>query len=145
MKARAAWGVGLLAVLAACASQRGADDPGRALLAVVSKGLPGVTIYDAASDRQICQVKMDVAPHEAAFSPGGRMLYAGPVVVTGLVSNEELATRSTTGYFEFCGPGVNERLIRQAGSSWCGRMTLRRARPRFRAAGTTRGKSVPPN
>ena len=35
--------------------------------------------------------------------------------VTGLVSNEELATRSSTGYFEFCPPGVNERLIGQAG------------------------------
>jgi hypothetical protein len=35
--------------------------------------------------------------------------------VTGLVSNAELATRSSTGYFEFCPPGVNEHLIRQAG------------------------------
>jgi SAM-dependent methyltransferase len=47
--------------------------------------------------------------------PGGRLLYTDPVVVTGLVSNEELATRSSTGYFEFCPPGVNERLINQAG------------------------------
>jgi SAM-dependent methyltransferase len=46
---------------------------------------------------------------------GGRLLYTDPVVVTGLVSNAELATRSSTGYFEFCPPGVNERLIRQAG------------------------------
>jgi hypothetical protein len=36
-------------------------------------------------------------------------------VVTGLVSNEKLATPSSTGYFEFCPPGVNERLIGQAG------------------------------
>jgi SAM-dependent methyltransferase len=47
--------------------------------------------------------------------PGGRLLYTDPVVVTGLVSNEELATRSSTGFFEFCPPGVNERLIGQAG------------------------------
>jgi SAM-dependent methyltransferase len=47
--------------------------------------------------------------------PGGRFLYTDPVVVTGLVSNEELATRSSTGYFEFCPPGVNERLIVRAG------------------------------
>jgi cyclopropane fatty-acyl-phospholipid synthase-like methyltransferase len=47
--------------------------------------------------------------------PGGRMLYTDPVVVTGLVTNEELATRSSTGYFEFYPPGVNERLIREAG------------------------------
>ena len=43
------------------------------------------------------------------------MLDTDPVVVTGLVSNEELATRSSTGYFEFGPPGVNERLIDQAG------------------------------
>jgi hypothetical protein len=36
-------------------------------------------------------------------------------VVTGPVSKEELATRSSTGYFEFCPPGVNEQLVRQAG------------------------------
>lgn len=46
---------------------------------------------------------------------GGRLLYTDPVVVTGPVSNEELATRSSTGYFEFLPPGVNERLIAQAG------------------------------
>jgi hypothetical protein len=47
--------------------------------------------------------------------PGGRILYTDPVVVTGLVSKEEFATRSSTGYFEFCPPGINERLIREAG------------------------------
>ena len=36
-------------------------------------------------------------------------------MVTGLVSKEEFATRSSTGYFEFGPPGVNERLIREAG------------------------------
>jgi YVTN family beta-propeller protein len=44
------------------------------MLAVVSKGLPGVALYDADNDRLICQVKMDVAPHEAAFSKNGRQL-----------------------------------------------------------------------
>lgn len=47
--------------------------------------------------------------------PGGHLLYTDPVVVTGLVSNEEMATRSSTGYFDFCPPGVNERLIEKAG------------------------------
>jgi ubiquinone/menaquinone biosynthesis C-methylase UbiE len=47
--------------------------------------------------------------------PSGRMLYTDPVVVTGPVSNEELATRSSTGYFEFCPPAVNEQLIRLTG------------------------------
>jgi DNA-binding beta-propeller fold protein YncE len=47
----------------------------RVLMAVVSKGLPGVTLFEAGTDEQICQVKMDVAPHEAAFSLDGRVLY----------------------------------------------------------------------
>jgi cyclopropane fatty-acyl-phospholipid synthase-like methyltransferase len=46
---------------------------------------------------------------------GGRLLVTDPVVVTGLVSKEELATRSSTGFFEFCPPGINERLLGEAG------------------------------
>jgi YVTN family beta-propeller protein len=59
----------------ACTPQREPVTPERVLMAVVSKGLPGVTLYDAATDRELCQAKMAVAPHEAAFSPGGHMLY----------------------------------------------------------------------
>ena len=47
--------------------------------------------------------------------PGGRMLCTDPVVVSGLVSGDEFRTRSSTGYFEFCPSGVNERLFRDAG------------------------------
>jgi hypothetical protein len=36
-------------------------------------------------------------------------------VVTGLVSKEEFATRSSTGDFAFGPPGVNEEMIRDAG------------------------------
>jgi SAM-dependent methyltransferase len=46
---------------------------------------------------------------------GGRLLLTDPVVVTGLVSKEELALRSSTGHFDFCPPGVNERLLVDAG------------------------------
>jgi DNA-binding beta-propeller fold protein YncE len=67
--------LGALLVLASCAAPREGGNASRVLLAVVSKGLPGVTLYDAATDEPLCQAKMDVAPHEAAFSPGGRMLY----------------------------------------------------------------------
>src|SRR5262249_57444128 len=37
------------------------------------------------------------------------------VGVAGGVAKEELARGSLEGYFEFCPPGVNEQLIRQAG------------------------------
>jgi SAM-dependent methyltransferase len=46
---------------------------------------------------------------------GGRVLVTDPVVITGLVTREELATRSSTGHFEFCPPGLNERLLAEAG------------------------------
>ncbi len=65
----------MLLMLAACAAKPEGPAAGRALIAIVSKGLPGVTLFDAATDRAICQARMEVAPHEAAFSPDGRMLY----------------------------------------------------------------------
>ena len=46
---------------------------------------------------------------------GGRALFTDPVVVTGPVSNDELAARSSVGYFLVTPPGVNERLIEEAG------------------------------
>src|SRR6185369_1179400 len=60
--------------LAGCMSTQTAA-PSRVLMAVVSKGLPGVTLFDATTDRQICQAKMDVAPHEAAFSNDALTLF----------------------------------------------------------------------
>ena len=47
--------------------------------------------------------------------PGRRALFTDPVVVTGPVTNDELARRSSIGLFLFVPPGVNERLIEEAG------------------------------
>jgi SAM-dependent methyltransferase len=47
--------------------------------------------------------------------PGGSLLFADPVVVTGLVSSEEIAIRSSIGFFLFSAPGRNERLLEEAG------------------------------
>jgi SAM-dependent methyltransferase len=47
--------------------------------------------------------------------PGGRAVFTDPVVVTGPVTNDELALRSSIGLFLFVPPGVNERLIEEAG------------------------------
>lgn len=85
----------------------------------VTKQLP---FPDGAFDAIVC---MDVMCHLAdrrrlfdewrrVLRTDGRILYTDPVVVTGLVSREEYATRSSTGYFEFGPVGVNERLIREA-------------------------------
>ena len=47
--------------------------------------------------------------------PGGRCLYTDPIVVTGSLSNAEIAARSSIGFFLFTPVGVNEQLIREAG------------------------------
>ncbi len=47
--------------------------------------------------------------------PGGRAVFTDPVVVTGPVSNDELAVRGSIGAFLFVPPGVNEELIAKAG------------------------------
>lgn len=47
--------------------------------------------------------------------PGGRMLFTDAMIVTGLVSQEEIAIRSSIGFYILLPPGENERLIRSAG------------------------------
>lgn len=48
---------------------------------------------------------------------GGRAFFTDPVVVTGPVTNDELAVRSSVGLFLFVPEGLNERLIEDAGLS----------------------------
>ena len=47
--------------------------------------------------------------------PGRRAVFTDPVVITGGVTNDELAKRSSIGLFLFVPPDVNERLINDAG------------------------------
>jgi cyclopropane fatty-acyl-phospholipid synthase-like methyltransferase len=49
------------------------------------------------------------------LKPNGRMLFTDAMVVTGPVTSEELATRSSIGRYLFLPPGENERLIAEAG------------------------------
>ena len=46
--------------------------------------------------------------------PGGRLLFTDPVVITGILDSEELAIRTSIGYFLFVPPGENERLLTAA-------------------------------
>jgi SAM-dependent methyltransferase len=46
---------------------------------------------------------------------GGRALFTDAMVVTGVVSHQELATRSSIGFYLFVPPGENERLLADAG------------------------------
>ena len=49
------------------------------------------------------------------LGPAGRMLFTDAMIVTGLLSNEDIATRSSVGTYFFLPPGENERLMREAG------------------------------
>jgi SAM-dependent methyltransferase len=49
------------------------------------------------------------------LKPGGRMLFSDALVVGGLISHEEIATRSSIGLYVYGPPGENERLMEQAG------------------------------
>jgi ubiquinone/menaquinone biosynthesis C-methylase UbiE len=46
---------------------------------------------------------------------GGRMLFSDALVVGGMISHEEIATRSSIGFYVYSPPGENERLIARAG------------------------------
>jgi SAM-dependent methyltransferase len=47
--------------------------------------------------------------------PGGRLLFSDALVIGGILSHEEIATRSSIGYYAFSPPGENERLLTRAG------------------------------
>ncbi len=46
---------------------------------------------------------------------GGRVLFTDPIVLTGILSSDEIAIRSSIGYFLFVPFGENERLLKAAG------------------------------
>jgi cyclopropane fatty-acyl-phospholipid synthase-like methyltransferase len=49
------------------------------------------------------------------LKPGGRMLFSDALVIGGVISHDEIATRSSIGYYLFSPPGENERFILEAG------------------------------
>lgn len=49
------------------------------------------------------------------LKPGGRMLFSDALVIGGIISHDEVAARSSIGFYLFSPPGENERLIVQAG------------------------------
>jgi len=48
-------------------------------------------------------------------SRGARVLFTDPTIVTGLVTDAEIAARSAVGIYVFSAPSVNEELLSQAG------------------------------
>jgi len=49
------------------------------------------------------------------LTPGGRLLFTDPIVLTGPITNAEIAIRASIGLFVFVPKGVNEALLKEAG------------------------------
>jgi len=56
-----------------------------------------------------------LADWHRVLKPGGRLLLTDPIVVTGPLTNEEVAIRASIGFFLFVPAGTDEALLRQTG------------------------------
>ena len=52
---------------------------------------------------------------QRVLKPGGKLLFIDPIVVTGALSNEEIAIRASIGFYLFVPPGMDELMIKKAG------------------------------
>lgn len=89
-------------------------------LADASRPLPfGDETFDAiVSNDVMCHVpkRLEVLKEwHRVLQPGGRMLFTDAMIITGVVSHEEIATRSSIGRYFYLPRGENERLIEEAG------------------------------
>jgi 2-polyprenyl-3-methyl-5-hydroxy-6-metoxy-1,4-benzoquinol methylase len=78
---------------------------------------------DATFDALICIDAINHLPNRPAvlaewariLKPGGVLVFTDPIVVTGALTAEEMTIRSSIGFFLFVPPGLDERLLADAG------------------------------
>jgi cyclopropane fatty-acyl-phospholipid synthase-like methyltransferase len=104
----------------ALAESRGLSDRARFETVDASRPLPfGEGRFDAiVSNDAMCHIPDRPAvlrDWHRVLKPGGRALFTDALVVTGPVSQDELATRSSIGYYLFVPPGANEQMLEEAG------------------------------
>jgi SAM-dependent methyltransferase len=119
-----AWGVDVheQALADATARARAAGLADRVTLqrADASQPLP---FADGSVDAIICIDAINHLPDRSAvlrdwarlLRPGGRLVFTDPIVVTGALSNAEIAIRSSIGFFLFVPRDLDERLATEAG------------------------------
>lgn len=120
-----------LANAAALAQEEGLNDRVRFECHDASRSLP---FPDGAFDAVVCFDALAHLPNRPrifaewarVLAPSGRLLFTDQVM-TGPISNEEIAARTIVGYFLLAGPGYDERLLREAGFELlrCEDMTVR--------------------
>ncbi len=78
---------------------------------------------DASFDALVCIDAINHLPNRMAVlrdwgrvvKPGAALVFTDPIVVTGPLTNEEMTIRSSIGFFLFVPPGLDERLLAEAG------------------------------
>jgi len=102
------------------AADRGLADRVRFETVDASRPLPfSAAAFDAVlSNDAMCHIANRLAvlrDWHRVLRPGGRMLFTDALIITGPLSADEIATRSSIGLYIFVPPGENERLIAAAG------------------------------
>jgi len=104
------------------ATKAGLSDRVRFQSCDVSKSLPFESAsFDAAfSNDVICHIPDRLAllrELHRVLKPGGKLLFSDALVIGGTISHQEIAARSSIGYYLFSPAGENERLLAEAGFS----------------------------
>jgi SAM-dependent methyltransferase len=110
------------AIATAMQSARSSAQASRVKFKLVDASSP-LPFESGSFDGLLCMDSMNHFPDRHAvfqewdrvLRPGGRAVFTDPVVITGPVTNDELALRSSIGLFLFVPPGVNEHLIAETG------------------------------
>ncbi|HEV7606227.1 MAG TPA: class I SAM-dependent methyltransferase [Steroidobacteraceae bacterium] len=101
----------------------GRHEAGRRAMFKVADANDPLPFADGKFDALLCIDSMNHFPKRRetlrdwcrVLKPGGRAVFTDPVVITGPVTNEELAQRSSIGLFVFTPRTLNEELIADAG------------------------------
>jgi ubiquinone/menaquinone biosynthesis C-methylase UbiE len=102
------------------AAARNLSAQARFQIADASQNLPfDDSSFDASfSNDVLCHIPPRLAVLRELFrvlKPRARFLFSDALIIAGTISHQEIATRSSIGFYIFSPPGENERLLQQAG------------------------------